>query len=102
MTTFAAANIPSNVNTVEELAAWAIGILAQINPTATVQTSPGQVEPVFTAQTFQYVSQVTDPERLVLVAYLPLDPGWRANGKLFHSGVKEVSSAAIPAAFTTN
>lgn len=99
---FVPSNIPSEVNTVEELAAWCVSALAEANNTATIQTGPGQAEPVATVQTFNYVNQATDPERLICVLYLPLKTGWRSAGKLFHAGVKEISSVALPVAFTTN
>lgn len=102
MTAFVPANIPSNVNTLEELAAWSCAALAEINNTAEIATGPGQLEPVVTMQTFRYANQATNPERLICVMYLPLLPGWRSLGKLFHAGVGEISGAALPVAYTVN
>jgi hypothetical protein len=102
MTTFTAANIPANVNTLEELAVWAISALAEINPTATITTAPGAAETVISAYPFTFRNQPTLPERMVLVAYLPLVPGWRSVGKLFSNGVSEISTTALPISYTTN
>jgi hypothetical protein len=102
MTAFAPSNIPSSVTTLEEVAAWAISALAEINPTVTVQTSAGSVERAVQAQTFEFRNQVTNPERLVLVAYLPLSSNWRSSGKYWGNGVAEMSTAALPSGYTTN
>lgn len=102
MTAFVPANIPSSVNTLEELAVWAISALAEINPTASIVTAPGASEVVFSAYPFTFRNQPTFPERMVLVAYLPLAVGWRSAGKLFSNGVVEVSTTALPASYTTN
>jgi hypothetical protein len=102
MTAFTTANIPSNVNTLEEVFAWAASALAELNPNVLVQTSTGAVEPVCTAQTYRFPNQDTDPERYVIVAYLPLASGWRGAGKVWSTGIKEISQSAIPAGFTAN
>lgn len=102
MTSFTTQNIPANVNTLEELAVWAISALAEINPGATITTAPGAAETVFSAYPFTFRNQPTLPERMVLVAYLPLVPGWRSVGKLFSNGVSEVSTTALPISYTTN
>ena len=102
MTSFTAANIPANVNTLEELAVWAISALAEINPTATITTAPGAAETVISAYPFTFRNQPTLPERMVLVAYLPLVPGWRSVGKIFSNGVSEISTTALPISYTTN
>lgn len=102
MTAFTPANIPSNVNTLEELAVWAVSALAEINPTASITTAPGIAETVVSAYPFTFRNQPTNPERMVLVAYLPLVPGWRSVGKLFSNGVSEISTTALPSSYTTN
>lgn len=101
MTSFTTANIPASVNTLEELAVWAVSALAEINPTATITTAPGAAETVISAYPFTFRNQPTLPERMVLVCYLPLVPGWRSVGKLFSNGVSEISTTALPASYTT-
>lgn len=101
MTAFSTSNIPSSVNTLEELAVWTISALAEINPTATIVTAPGVSEVIFSAYPFTFRNQPTSPERMVLVAYLPLNSGWRSVGKLFSNGVAEVSTTALPVSYTT-
>lgn len=102
MSAFTPADIPSEVNTIEELAAWAISALAEINPTGSVQTGPATVEPVVTAQTFRLENQQTNPERFVGVVYLPLQAGWRSNGSIYTGGIAEISGGALPASFRQN
>ena len=102
MTAFAPANIPSSVTTLEELAAWSISALAEINPSATIQTSAGSIERTVQAQTFEFRNQATNPERLILVAYLPLSANWRSSGKYWGNGISELSSSPLPAGYTSN
>lgn len=102
MTAFVPANIPSSVTTLEELAAWSVSALAEINPTASIQTSAGSVERTVQAQTFEFRNQTTNPERLILVAYLPLSASWRSSGKYWGNGIAEISTTALPAGYTTN
>jgi hypothetical protein len=102
MTAFTTANIPSNVNTLEEVFCWAASALAEINPNVVVQTAVGAIEPVCTAQTYRFPNQDTDPERLVIVAYIPLLPVWRGAGKVWSTGIKEISQSALPTGYTAN
>jgi hypothetical protein len=99
MTAFAVANIPSNVNTLEELLAWCASAIAEVNPSVTIQTSQASAEPICTCQTFRFASQTTNPERLVVVAYLPLTQNWRSQGKIWSN---EISATALPAGYTSN
>lgn len=102
MTAFVPANIPSSVTTLEELAAWSVSALAEINPTSTIQTAAGSIERTVQAQTFEFRSQSTNPERLILVAYLPLTASWRSGGKYWGNGIGELSTTALPAGYTVN
>lgn len=102
MTAFTPTNIPSSVTTLEELAAWSISALAEINPLVTIQTTAGSVERAVQAQTFEFRNQATNPERLILVAYLPLTANWRSNGKYWGNGLGELSTTALPAGYTSN
>jgi hypothetical protein len=102
MSPFTPGNVPSNVNTIEELLVWAMFILAQLNPNSTVQSAAGTVEPTVSAQIIKLPNQTTDPERVVCVAYIPLTDVWRASGNIWGSGIKEISQTVIPASFTSN
>jgi len=102
MTTFTPGNIPSAVNTIEELVAWGMSGLAEINPNVLVTTSAGTAEPVAQVQTFRFPNQLTNPERLICVAYLPLVANWRSQGKIWSNGIAEISTTALPTTFTAN
>lgn len=102
MSAFTPANLPSGVGTVEELVAWGVSALAQINDNNLVQTAAGQIEPVVSAQTFRFPFIETNQQRLICIAYLPLTANWRSGGKLWNNGIGEISNLPLPADFTTN
>ncbi len=102
MSTFSPANIPSNVNTLEELAAWSMLALSELNSNLTVQSAAGTVEPVISTQVIRLPNELTDPERLICVAYLPLLANWKSTGKIWSTGIKELSQTALPTGFTSN
>jgi hypothetical protein len=102
VTQFVPANLPSGVGTVEELVAWGISALAQMNSGVLLQTTPGQTEPVSSAQTYRFPFLETNQERLICLAYLPLTADWRTGGKIWNSGIGEISNTALPPGFTTN
>jgi hypothetical protein len=100
MTAFTAANIPSTVNTIEELFTWCGAILAELNPTSTVITGPGQASRAANLQTVFLEGQAVNPERCAVLVYVPLVPGWRGQGKLYSNGVAEMSANPIPTHYT--
>lgn len=102
MTAFTPSNIPSNVNTLEELAAWVGCALAEINPSATLIIGNGQATRVANAQTAFFEQQATNPERLIIALYLPLVAGWRGQGKIWSNGVAEISTTTLPTHYTAN
>jgi hypothetical protein len=102
MTAFTTANIPSNVNTLEELAAWVMFALSELNSNLTVQSAAGTVEPVISTQIIRLPNELTDPERVVCVAYLPLLATWKGTGKIWSTGIKELAQTALPAGYTAN
>lgn len=102
MTAFTTANLPSNINTVEELAGWAASVLAEVNPSEQINTGSGSLEQVATVDTFNFVGQAESPGRLICVLYLPLTADWRGQGKIWSNGITEISTNSLPAGYTTN
>jgi hypothetical protein len=102
MTAFSPANIPSEVNTLEKLLAWGFFALAENSGNLTVQSAAGTVEPAVSVQIIRLPNELTDPERVVGVAYLPLQPDWGGKGKVWSKGIKELSQTALPAGYTSN
>jgi hypothetical protein len=102
MSVFNPSNIPSEVNTLEKLTAWAFFALAENNSNLTVQSAAGTIEPVISAQIIRLPNELTDPLRIVCVAYLPLLDDWGGKGKLWSKGVKELSQTSLPAGYTSN
>lgn len=94
-----ATQIPAYINTVEKVNAWSASILADLNPTASVVTAPGQSERLAQCYPLFFASNTPAIERLVVVSYLPLPTNWRGIGAL-HKAVTELGNAAIPDAYT--
>jgi hypothetical protein len=102
MSPFNPGNIPSNVNTLEELFVWAGFALSELNPNVSVQSAAGTVEPAISAQIVKLPNQTTDPERVVLVGYVAMNPDWKSSGKIWANGIKEFSQTALPVGYTSN
>lgn len=102
MTAFTPANLPNGVGTIEELVAWGVSALSQINDGTQIQTAEGRAEPVASCQTYRFPFLLTNQQRLICVTYLPLTAGWRSSGKLWNNGVGEISTLALPIEYTTN
>ncbi|HSP30455.1 MAG TPA: hypothetical protein VLO13_00315 [Halomonas sp.] len=99
MTTFAPANLPASVNTVEKLAAWANGVLYQLHKNTRYQESDDSpLVPVITAQDGLAADK---SERIIFRASLPLSPEWRTQTTKFWQEAQEISNAAIPPSFLT-
>lgn len=97
MAAFTPADLPASVNTVEKLAVWSISILSETTSADSITTARGVDEQPASAQSFRFSFQPTAPERLVLIAYVPLTAGWKGAGKLYDTGVTAFNNTAIPA-----
>ena len=100
MTTFSTANVPTNINTVEKLAAWVGLLLNTMNPTLGVIETDGQ--------TAQKVSQVSffraadGSLRLTIRLSLPVREAYATSTTKFWEDVQEISNTAIPSGYTSN
>lgn len=94
-----ATQIPAYVNTVEKCLAWCASILADLNPTQSIVTAPGQSEQLAQSYPLFFTSNTPQQYRLVCVAYLELPNNFRESG-LQARVVKELKTDAIPAAYT--
>lgn len=100
MTGFATSNLPTNVNTVEKLAAWTGLVLARINPTLAVLESDTN-GPQKVAQVAFF--QASDGSmRLTIRLSVPIDPAYASFTKKFWENATDLSNTAIPAGYTTN
>lgn len=100
MSSFSTSNIPSNINSVEKLAAWVGLLLNTMNPTLSVLEQEGQsAQRVAQASFFR----ATDGSlRLSLRLSLPVSSSYATSTAKFWEDIQELSATAIPSAFTTN
>lgn len=98
MTAFASNQIPAYVNTIEKLAAWSCSILADLNPTQSIVTGPGQSERLAQSYPLFFANNTPATERLVVVAYLPLPTDYRGQGST-HKAALELGNASIPGSY---
>jgi hypothetical protein len=90
--------IPSSINTVEKMVAWAGLLLHRGNPTLKVNESLNYSD--FAAQASLFTAQ-DGTTRLVIRCCIEVDPAFaEANAKLW-TQVKSMSEQAIPAAYTS-
>ncbi|MBW4551049.1 MAG: hypothetical protein KME35_08060 [Aphanocapsa sp. GSE-SYN-MK-11-07L] len=101
MTAFVKSQLPDAINTVEELLVWASSILAELNAGTKVQVDRSNVLRAVDARPALLENEPVDPERFGIAAYIPLEPTWRGR-KPWFNGVKELSTDAIPSAYTSN
>lgn len=95
-----ATDIPSNINTVEKLAAWCSQVLANLNPSATAIEGVGYTERVAQSGIF-YVAADNKYRRLIRLS-LEISPDFEAGGLKPWQYAQEVSNTPIPAAFKSN
>lgn len=95
------ADIPSNINTLERLAVWAVVALRRVNPTLQVLELPGG-QPERAAQA-AIIQADDDTIRMFGRISIPLDSGYaETNGVKLWMHAQELSNTALPAAFKSN
>ncbi len=95
-----ATDIPSQINTVEKLAAWCALTLANVNSTMEVIEGVGYVERAAQAGIF-YVA-ADNKYRLLARLSLQVSPEHLAGGTKTWTYVQDLSNTAIPATFKSN
>lgn len=95
-----ATDIPSSVNTIEKLAAWAVLALARCNPDAKILEIPGQPSVEVALATLLKASDGSI--RYVVRASLPVNPAYGETAAKFWNNITDVSTTALPAAFKVN
>lgn len=88
--------IPSEIDTVEKLAAWCGLLLHRGNSSLKVMTSPGITDYVTQASIYTADDQT---ERLVVRLDIELQTAYAASGAKIWTQVKPFSELAIPAAY---
>lgn len=93
-------DIPSQINTVEKLAAWCSQVLATLNPTATAIEGVGYTERIVQSGVF-YVAADNKYRRLIRLS-LEVSPDFESGGQKPWQYVQEISNTPIPASFKSN
>lgn len=92
--------IPPAINTVEDIAAWALLALQAMNPQMRVLETDLANERVVDSGIFKAADGTT---RLWMRASFEIDPAWASdNSKKLWLHVREFSQTQIPAAYTSN
>lgn len=98
MTAFATSQLPADVDSLEKLAAWSCGILAELYPTPSVTVSAGNSERIAQQNVFYFTANNPATERLVSVLYLPVAGTWRSAKA--YKAAQSLGTAVIPTPWT--
>lgn len=93
-------DIPSQITTLEQLAAWAALALANINPSLTGVEGTGYTER--SAQATVYYIGADNKYRLIARESIVMSPDYLAGGKKLWTYAQELSTTALPSTFKTN
>ena len=96
-----ATDIPSNINTLEKLAAWVGLALERCNPSAKLLESPDS-EPQRVAQAVLIRSD-EGSHRMIIRLSLPINSGYAENSTVkFWQNATEIDTVALPTAYKAN
>jgi len=94
-------DIPSNINTLEKLAAWVGLALERCNPSAKLLESPDS-EPQRVAQAVLIRSD-EGSHRMIIRLSLPINSGYAENSTVkFWQNATEIDTVALPTAYKAN
>lgn len=97
MTTFATANLPPTVDTLEKLIVWSCGAWYQLHKNDRYQESDAApLIPMITAQDGLAADKT---ERIIFRLSIELEQDWRESTQPMFLEAKEASNAAIPSAY---
>ena len=91
-----ATQIPSNINTLERLAAWSLLTLGVVNPNKVYLETPQDSILIVQSSTIQAGD---DTSRLLLRVALELDEDFVVSNLPLWMSAKEISNSQIPAAY---
>ncbi len=98
MTAFVPSDLPTSINTVEEVAIWALSILSENYPLSTVIESPGRPSRQVTCS--PYFMSSADPVGWYVIGRctLKLADTWRQSGQMFGQ-IQEIGNTPIPSGY---
>lgn len=95
-----ATDIPSQIDTLEKLAAWTGLALARVNPTVKILENP-DAEPQRAANV-ALIKADDGSIRMVVRLSLPVADGYAENNVKFWQNATKISDTALPTAFKAN
>ncbi len=96
-----ATDIPTNINTLEKLAAWVGLALERCNPSAKLLESP-ETEPQRVAQAV-LIRADDATHRMIIRLALPMNNGYAENSTVkFWQNALEIDTVALPTAYKAN
>lgn len=98
MTAFTQSDLPTQINTLEEVAAWATATLAALYPSEFVLEAPRVEEQVATSNPFQILATGSPDWRLISRTSLKLPDDWQGRGRPWEL-VQEIGTLPIPNEF---
>lgn len=94
-------DIPTNINTLEKLAAWVGLALERVNPTLKLLESPDS-EPQRVAQAV-LIRADDATHRMIIRVSIPINDGYAENSTVkFWQNATELSNVALPTAYKAN
>lgn len=98
MTAFTPSDLPTQINTLEEVAAWAVAVLSSLYPSEFVIEAPRVEEQVATSNPFQILATGVPEWRLISRTSLKLPDNWQGRGRPWEL-VQEIGTIPIPTEF---
>jgi hypothetical protein len=100
MTSFVTTDIPTQINTLERLAAWVALALQRVNPTLSI-IEQSNAAPERTCQAVLATAE-DDTVRLVARISIEIDPDYAESTSKLWLSAREFSNTTLPAAFKVN
>jgi hypothetical protein len=101
MTAFTTSLLPTSINTVEELAVWALSVLSELNPTLTIVESAGRSVRQAEIAPFWLESASTPTWAWIGRVVITMPTTWRQGTARPWDGVQELTATAIPTGYRT-
>lgn len=93
-------DIPTNINTLEKLAAWVGLALSRVNPSVKILENPG-ADPI-RAATSILIKADDGSTRLVVRLSIPVNDNYAESTSKFWFNCEEIDNTALPSAYKTN
>ena len=99
MTAFTTSDLPSSVNTVEELVVWGLCVLNELYPNQTIVEAAGRASRQAECAPFYIEAASTPTWAMIGRCVLPMASTWRQGTVKPWAAVSEIGTVAIPAGY---